>query len=382
LKKARFRDMLWAEGHHECPTVSMARILVADEDRSTRQRLLSYLGGAGHTLIEAEDGWRAVEMSREADLVLLDIQLPGLDGFAATRRIKEIAESRFLPVVLTTPMEDDVTKREGLRAGADDFLIKPVEEVELRLRVGNLLALKAQHMTVAEKNEELVELNRFKEEMSAMLVHDLKNPASIVLSNLGFVIEEVGDTKPEVNEALRDCDTAMRRLLGLCEYFLDIFRLEGRNLELRFQRIEVTEWLWPIIHLRSTLAHSRQVTLELKTNRSYVFSGDEALLTRIIENVLDNGLRFTPAGGVMSVQPEIHDGKLQIRVGNTGPAIPAEERKLIFERYGRGRDGRGGPMNLGLGLYFCRLVAEAHRGRIWVEETEKFPTVFVIELPM
>jgi signal transduction histidine kinase len=101
---------------------------------------------------------------------------------------------------------------------------------------------------------------------------------------------------------------------------------------------------------------------------------------RIIDNTLDNAVRYTPRGGRISLAAEaVSDERVQIRIGNSGPAIPAEHRESIFEKYGQTSPGQG-RMNLGLGLYFCRLAIVAHGGRIWVESTTDLPTIFVIEM--
>ncbi len=110
-------------------------------------------------------------------------------------------------------------------------------------------------------------------------------------------------------------------------------------------------------------------------NRTLEVEVDEDLLARVIENVLDNGMRYTPAGGRLRVDGAASDGQVELRIANTGPAIPAAVRRVVFEKFGQATQATG-RMNLGLGLYFCRLAMEAHGGRIWVDEAPQFPTVF------
>ena len=107
------------------------------------------------------------------------------------------------------------------------------------------------------------------------------------------------------------------------------------------------------------------------------------MIERVVENVLDNALRYTPLNGRILLRaipaPEGRPG-VQIRIGNTGSRIPSELRAVVFEKFGQGPGGLR--TNLGLGMYFCRIAAEAHGGRIWIDEEPELPTVFVIELPL
>ncbi len=107
---------------------------------------------------------------------------------------------------------------------------------------------------------------------------------------------------------------------------------------------------------------------------------DADLLTRAVENIFDNALRYTPAGGRIEVAVEESGQAVNLRIGNTGVPIPVEFRTAIFDKYNQSASASG-RLNMGLGLYFCRLATEAHGGRIWVEQTEALPTVFVIQLP-
>src|SRR5437868_5677361 len=153
----------------------MAIILIVDDEALNRELLHAYLESSEHTLIDAESGEDALAaVARERpDIVLLDVMMPGLSGFDTVERIKAATRDQFLPVVLVTALADHDSRLRGLRAGADEFLTKPVDRHELLLRVANLLSLRAKESALIAHNVELVELQRFRDEMSAMIVHDL-----------------------------------------------------------------------------------------------------------------------------------------------------------------------------------------------------------------
>ncbi|HEY7955917.1 MAG TPA: response regulator [Polyangia bacterium] len=360
----------------------MARILIVDDEAINRELLHAMLEGAGHQLLDAALGAQAIALAEKErpDLVLLDVMLPDLSGFEVAERLKAQSAEEFLPIVLITALSDQPSRLRGLRAGADDFLSKPIDRHELMLRLGNLLALRAKEAALTQRNLELVELQRFRDELSAMIVHDLKNPLSVMLANVDYVLEGGEPGEAEKLDALRDCKTAGKRALRLLANLLDATRLEAGRLNLRRCRTEVAELLDPLMHQRAHLAESRGVTLHSAIAPESRLYADVELIGRVVENVFDNALRHTPPGGRIEVQAWPQAEQLELRIGNTGPAIPLETRGLIFEKFGQAGAGAG-RMNLGLGLYFCRLATEAHGGRIWVEETRELPTVFGLELP-
>jgi signal transduction histidine kinase len=359
----------------------VAKILIVDDEPLNRELLHAYLDGAGHEIVEAAAGEQALAISRDfrPDLVLLDVMMPGLSGFDTARFLKQLAPDEFLPVVLVTALSDHASRLDGLRAGADEFLTKPIDRHELTLRITNLLALRDKEAALLRRNRELVELHRFRDEMSAMIVHDLKNPLTAVLANLDFAADDP-DVKADTLEAIRDSKSAANRAVRLLANLLDVARLEEKQLRLRRSRVAVVELVEPLVRQRLHAAGIRSISIDSAIDAGAQLNADTELVVRIIENVFDNALRHTPPGGRIAVRGAALDSGVRLTIGNSGAPIPAEARRRIFDKYAQA-DGAVGRMNLGLGLYFCRLAAEAHGGRMWVEETAELPTVFALELP-
>jgi signal transduction histidine kinase len=359
----------------------MGRILVVDDDASSRSLVGAFLEGSGHELIEASTGERALEICAEdlPDIVLLDVILPGLHGFEVARRLKEMAGVEPLPIMLITGLTDQSSRVLGFRSGVDDCLVKPFDRIELRARVENLLARRSAQVAIAAKNAELLEQQNFKDELATMVVHDLKNPLAVVLSNLDFALETLGPASDEgVLGALSDSRIAAHRALRMVGNLLDVARIEANRLELHRETFEAGALLSDLLAPREGVARTNEVTFELRAPEPVQLTADLDMIARVIENVLDNALRYTPSGGKVVVSVVPREGRVEIRMGNTGPAIPPEMHKVIFEKFGQGKGAQR--MNLGLGMYFCRLAAEAHGGRIWIESEPELPTVFVLEL--
>jgi signal transduction histidine kinase len=212
-----------------------------------------------------------------------------------------------------------------------------------------------------------------------MLVHDLKNPLAVIVSNYAYILEGI-EGPPDCLEALRDSQSAGLRMLRLLANLVDVARLEDGTLTLDTAAVDLSSLLRPIAEQRRVLARARKISMIFTPSSEATAVLDPDLLTRTLENILDNAFQHTPTGGSIEIESREVGPDVEIRIGNTGGAIPLGAHAAIFEKYGQAGSPVG-HMNLGLGLYFCRLAVEAHGGQIWVEETARLPTVFAIRLP-
>jgi signal transduction histidine kinase len=352
------------------------RVLIIDDDARNRDIARAMLAEVGYEFDEAasgEEGLRLVA-ERRPDLVLCDVVMPGMEGYEVVRRLKEHAGEEFLPVVLVTALSDYESRMKGLASGADDFLTKPVDPHELQMRVHNLMRLRATTRQLVKRSVEHSELLRFRDEMSSMIVHDLKGPLSVIISNVEFALRDTG-LSADTREALDDVLAAGRRAVALIGNLLDVAAMEAGRFKANRQVQPLSPLLRAILRQRAGVARRRGIALECVVDDGVAVSVDRDLLERALENVLDNALRYVPQGGKVRVSAATEAGRLVLRVGNTGPAVPASARHLVFEKFGQAAPGVG-RKNLGLGLYFLRLVAEAHGGAAWIEETPDFPAVF------
>ena len=231
----------------------------------------------------------------------------------------------------------------------------------------------------AVRNDTLVELGRFKDELAAMLVHDLNNPLAVILANYDYILAGF-EGSTDRRQALQDSQTAVHRMLRLLENLVDATRLEDGTFHVYVSEINLTDVLHSLIEERRVLARGRDISIALVADMGVTVTVDADLVTRTLENVLDNALRYTPAGGCIEIELRQSGRDVEIRVGNSGTAIPVEARQAIFDKH-RQVNCDIARRNLGLGLFFCRLATEAQGGRIWVTETERFPTLFRIRLP-
>ena len=356
---------------------TMSIVLIVDADESSRALALHSLRELDLRIVDVAPNALGLIDSVSPDLVLLEMTP---DAPALVRRLKDRSGDLFLPVIGTSATFDAESRKKALESGVDEFLAKPIEPGELALRVRNGLALRHKERALLQSNAELAELHRFKKEVFALLVHDLKSPLTVSIACIEHAraLCRCGD---EPQEALVDALRAGVRLKNLMGNMLDIDRLESARVTPTRVRFEARGWVDGIVAARRWEANAQEVSLRNETVAGTDLSADAGLLSRLLENLLDNALRYTPPGGHIVVSARhTPRQRCELLVANTGQPIPQEHRATIFEKYGQAQMASN-TSNGGFGLYFCMLAAEAHGGTITLQETNAFPTMFVVDFP-
>lgn len=363
-------------------------ILLVDDNPRNLTLLELRLQSLGHELLFADGGAAAIALydERQPDLVLLDLMMPDIDGLAVLKHIRE--RDAHVPVILVTAHSERSFRLQGLQAGADEFLEKPVDAPILLARVNTLLKLKesrdalgASRDALMARNRDLERLQREQRELMQFVVHDLKNQLFVVLGNLDWARHNVRSAPPhELAGVLEEGAASALRLRAMVEDLLVISNLEDASFRVRPELVPVTEIVREVLVAYERKASQKRVSLDAPASSGYQLWGDPALLRRVIENILDNSLRYAPSAGHVRIQTRL--GRLlEISISNDGPPVPPEDRERIFEKFARGSGQEATVGNAGLGLYFCKRAVEAHGGQIRVLETTEWPTSFVIELP-
>ena len=242
-----------------------------------------------------------------------------------------------------------------------------------------------------ERRDSAAELREKKRVLAALVVHDLRSPLTAVQGYLHLLREELaivmaerastGDP-PVALAYIDDADTLVQKALGLVATILDVDELEDGILRADRQPVKLAELIG---HARAGIrAHVevRQLQYELVCDPELVVHIDRELFARILENLLDNAARYAPRGGRVAVHVTREGAVTELAVGNNGPPVPVIEREKIFGRYFQIEARRAAARaNRGLGLYFCKLAAEAHGGTIHVEERGDLGAVFVVRIP-
>lgn len=348
----------------------------------------------GHEVVQAEDGPQALELFEQhhPDLVLLDVLMPQMNGFEVCRRLRAMPSGADTPILYLTALSDLDSYAGALETGGDDFLGKPIDRTALLLRVRSLLRvsqmnreLRQQHDVIREQRDALIRAEHGKQLLNQLIVHDLKNPLSVIYSAAAYLRDEAAldaQQRGAVEDLLATTDAMSRMIMNL----LDVAKSEDGELTARRSSVELDVLVQNAIQRqrRRFLEQQLEVNLDLAPVRGML---DRDLVQRLLDNLLDNCIKYAPPGSELGVRVRLDESgrEAMIAVSDQGKGIPEHLREQVFEKYAQvdaPNFGAGGRMSRGLGLLFCRLAAEAHGGRIWNEANQPRGTVFHVSLPL
>ncbi len=366
-----------------------ADLLVVDDDPRNRRLLEGYLLSEGYQVRLASDGQEALDEAgrQPPDLVLLDVMMPGMNGFEVCKTLKANPATRLTQVMMVTALDGTPNRVEGLDGGADDYVSKPVRREEFMAKVRSLLRartlmteLEHARAVLAERNAQLEELEAFKETLIQTVVHDLKNPLSVVIGNLDLLARKAdGRDAIQIGRSRSSAERMHRMILDL----LDIAVLEEGRFQLKPEAIDTVAMARLVVEEAGVSAERKNVKLELETSsEDCTVDGDPSVLRRVMDNLLANALEHSPSDTRICLGVCQREEGIEISVADEGEGIPPEHRDKIFEKYARlDLKKSGASANRGLGLTFCRLAVEAHGGTIWVEDAPGGGALFRVLLP-
>ena len=361
------------------------RILAVDDTQDNLILVQAILESEGYKIDLASDGIKALRQIEQSppDLILLDVMMPGIDGYEVTRRIRNNPTISYIPILLITAFHQSSVV-EGLDAGADDFIRKPFDTDELLARVRSLLRLK-------HSLDEQQKMARQREDFVSRLTHDLRTPlvAADRMLNL-FEMETFCKISPEMKQAIAVMIRSNQNLMEMVNTLLEVYRFEAGKKTLNWEECDLREISQEVVRELSPLTNEKGLTLEIDTRKldplsqkPAIIMGDRLELRRVLNNLIANAIKFTDTGGITiciyetSSNPGDPDSVI-IEVQDTGYGIAPEDRATIFERFRQGRNKRSGS---GLGLHLSHRIVEGHRGTIKVASEVGKGSLFTMQLP-
>ena len=371
-------------------------ILVADDIPANVELLVDQLESLGYRTTTAVDGPSAIAacFEQQPDLCILDVSMPPGDlgvedratGFEVCRRIKRDPRTSRIPVIFVTALNETSDRVKGIEAGGDDFLTKPHNRLVLGARVRSLLKLKAATDALEDSLRKLRELEKVREDLMRMIVHDLKTPLTLVLATLEMLADgSFGPVTTGQKQAIADAETKSEDLLALIEDILEVARIEEASIKLVPVPIAPAALLAELVHEWQHRFHQEKTVATVHVaDEAPVFSGDKPLIKRVFSNLIQNAITHSANPVTLQLNARRTADGVLFTVTDNGPGIPPEYHELIFRKFGQvGMQRIPRTRSSGLGLTFCKLVVEVHGGRIWVQSSgaEGGGSSFYIELP-
>lgn len=367
------------------------RVLVVDDTPAHIRMLVGALRKEYEILV-ATNGEQALELARSEtpDIILLDIVMPGWDGYEVCRRLKSEPGTAAIPVIFITGKADDADELTGLDLGAVDYITKPFSLPIVTARVRTHLEIDRQKRELAQNKRQLERQNfllsenlRLQEEVERMSRHDLKTPLSGILS-IVKLLEESPVLGPREASLAALVERATYRVLDLVNLSLDLVRMERGDYPLRPRPVDLSEVLRRIFADLEWHAASKEVTFRLEPpggeeggRGSWPWAlGEELLCYSMLANLVKNALEASPLHEEITASINKRGGEVEIVIHNRG-AVPESLREGFFEKYRSG--GKEG--GVGLGTYSARLLAETQRGQIEMRTSEEEGTTLLVTLP-
>ncbi|WP_017654158.1 hybrid sensor histidine kinase/response regulator [Fortiea contorta] len=370
------------------------KILVVDDSPDNVFLIRTILEEEGYIVSTAENGISALTQleTSPCDLVLLDLMMPGMDGYEVTKRVRGNTRlQQYIPILLITA-HDAPNVAQGLDLGADDFIRKPVTVDELLARVRSLLRLKH---SIDERDE----ITRQREDFVSRLTHDLRTPL-VAADRILMLFQQgaLGTLSPQMQEVIAIMARSNTNLLSMVNTLLEVYRFEAGRKTLAFQPVNVAQLLEEVSGELTPLAQEKSLPIHLnftaESTKSAVM-GDRLELHRLFTNLIGNAIKFTESGSVsinLCAETETNNNSstsfslssigskyITIEVADTGSGILPEEKAILFERFRQGSHKSSGS---GLGLYLSRRIVEAHQGAILVESEPNKGSIFTVLLPL
>ena len=355
-----------------------ARILVVDDQPANIQMLGAMLGGLGHEIVPASDGVSALKRisMRLPDLILLDLLMPGMDGFEVCRQIKADPAWREIPIIFLSAADDKELIVRALDAGGIDYITKPFSNAELLCRVRTQLIFKA-------TRDRLAQIAEDKDELIGILAHDLKNSLGGMNMSAELLhrrVQQYNDGRlMRLSENL--LHTSAQSLSFVKGYLANAASDQGFVPTL--DQTNLVEAASHVVWRYQEAAQRKQI--QIQTNfmeEDSAVVADASALDQVLDNLLSNALKFSPAGKSVFMTVRAAEGVVECEVRDEGPGFSQADKERMFRRYGRlSARPTGGEPSTGLGLSIVRKLVQLMNGDLSCESNAGTGAAFTFRLP-
>ncbi len=355
----------------------MMRILIAEDDPVSRRVLEASLTKRGYDVVVASDGleaWDVLQRKDRPELAILDWMMPGLDGVDVCRelRAQEDSGSYVYTILLTAKgRKEDVAA--GLDAGADDYITKPFNARELHARVEVGIRIITLQKELQDHVEKLQELDKMKSEFITVVSHELRSPVAIMREGVALCLDGLlGEITDSQREFLSDTLNNIDRLARLVTDLLDISKIEAGKVRFRKHNLDISDLARQVVTTFKHSAHEKEITLEAQVpDESVMLNADSDKITQVFNNLVSNAIRFTDAGGTITLRIQENEEGVHCSVSDTGCGIAKEDIPKLFSKFEQfGRVETGEYKGTGLGLVIAKGLVESHGGRMWVDSEQ------------
>lgn len=373
------------------PDTEAPEILIVDDNQDIRDYVISCLEKEYRYRIAA-DGVEAIRLVKEnrPDLIISDVMMPNMDGYELCRTLKADEEMKQIPIILLTSKASTESKIEGLKSGSDDFLAKPFNAKELRLRVANLLSIHTQarelrvlNTNLVDANEALIEASDLKTQLLNIASHDMKNPLTAIREFSRIIKEEV-DKESHLNELLDLIYSSSNEMLHLVTQLLDSAGLESGGLSLNKRPCDIGALATIVVHRNKNQADLKRQKINFETppEEEFMVTADADRLHEAMDNLVSNAIKYSPLSKEIWVDISRDADMVKFAVRDEGPGLTEEDQERLFGKFQKlSAQPTGGESSTGLGLSIVKQIVELHGGEVWAESLPGKGSSFAFKIP-
>ena len=360
---------------HPADAEHKALVLVVDDQPTNIQAVGALLFQAGHDVMPALSGEQALARceQRTPDIVLLDMRMPGMDGFEVCEKLRENPRTQDVPVIFLTAAHEREVLVKAFASGAVDYVTKPFVAEELLARVKTHLELKS-------TRDRLAQLAQERAELTQVVAHDLKNPLAGILMATE-TLAKVSHALPQQTavEGIRD---SASRCLSFIDEYLGRWAQSEQPRQVELSSMVVKPILQDALAGLRPVAEAERIALHLSMQDDPAVMANARSLRHIIDNLVSNAIKYGAKDSTIEVEAQVgRSGMLRITVGDRGPGVPAEQHGNLFKRYVR-LPGAEAAHSSGLGLAISKQEAERMGGHLWYEDRDGGGALFSLVLPL
>lgn len=359
-------------------------ILIVDDNSNNVKIIAITLRAFNYKLVIATNGQSAIDMVEKTrpDLVLMDVMMPGMDGYETCERIKAKKGNENIPIIFLTALSEKANIIRGFEAGGVDYITKPFNKEELISRVKTHLELKFTRDELQKNSNYLQSLNAVKDRMFSVIGHDLRSPLGSVKMTLEYLSETIEETSTEELKSTIDLlQKTTDEVFSLLENLLGWAKSQSGNLLISKEPIDVMDLGYKVYLLNKGNLKFKNIDFKLDIQPGTIVSADLNTITAVFRNLLSNAVKFTPNGGSISLLAKEVDDKILIEIKDSGVGISPENLPKLFDStrhlttFGTNRESGSG-----LGLTLCHDFVKKNDGEIWAESTVGKGTSFFLLL--
>lgn len=362
---------------------STPKILLVDDIPANLELLISYLGEKYNTAI-ARNGETALKRAEkyQPDLILLDIQMPEMDGFEVCAKLKESETTKDIPIIFMSARTETTDKLRGFELGGQDYITKPINGYELIARINTHLTLKRIQEELRKKNEDLQNREQQRKRVEQILQHDIKSPLQAIIGIPDLILSENNlsdEQKMLLDMILESAD----RILDMVNSSLTLYKIENNTYNANFEPVSLIEELEKVIRSRKIVMNKQHISLTInnrsvqKSDYALKVQSEPILLYSLFANLVKNASEASPAGEEIRISLHTTSDSVTVSISNKG-CVPSEIRDNFFDEFTTSGKSHG----TGLGTYSAKLIATTLRGTIELDSSVEEETTLVIVLPL